>query len=116
MKNEKAINLNIIAELIDTIGKEAYDELLSLLVTESQDICQKLKIATQANQYENVAQHAHKLVSSFGNLGLEQVSRTAQIIEEYAKQKKPTPFAFDDFLWMVETGLAQATQASKNKP
>ncbi|MGD9365457.1 MAG: Hpt domain-containing protein [Desulfobacteraceae bacterium] len=91
-------------ELADNLGLEVdeYRELIELFVETGTADLNNIQEALANNDSEQVMRSAHTIKGAAGNLGLEEVSETAKIIEENANSNQ-------------SDGLESAVQTLKNQ-
>jgi HPt (histidine-containing phosphotransfer) domain-containing protein len=70
------------------IPAEMLDELLGIFIEQTGPALQKLTEAINANNYEEIRQHAHFIKGSAGNLRMEGIQGIAKDIEFGAKENQ----------------------------
>ena len=82
-------NTKNLDELFDIGGKDLVFELIHLFTSESALVIQKLNEALKENKQEAIGQIAHKLKSSSGSLGLNELSEQCLAVDTKRRRGEP---------------------------
>jgi HPt (histidine-containing phosphotransfer) domain-containing protein len=85
LQDKNIFNSDMLQSLKDTIGGKQLDDLLSELITKTEEILQEMQKATDQGDLATLAARAHELKGMAGNFGLVEISSLAAQAERKAK-------------------------------
>jgi len=88
------------ADLLDSLGAETFERLVTKLFSESARQLADLNVAVASHDWDQVARTAHSLKGTSGNLGYVGIAKAAAAVEQAAKDG-----------WADTAGVAALTQA-----
>jgi HPt (histidine-containing phosphotransfer) domain-containing protein len=108
---DRAEKQRILQEL-GGISEDLYDELIGNLISQVHEQIPKLKGCLNNDDYNGIAESAHFIKGSAGNLRIHTIHNIAKSIEEAASQDKKDRNAIVNALRKLEESLAQLEKES----
>ena len=104
------MDFNVLAANLG-LEREEFIELVELFVETAESDIQKIKTSYEQNDPEQLAEAAHSLKGSAGNLGFADLSEKAKLIEDNSRNE--TLEGIEEITLKIEEMLGQVKQAVK---
>jgi HPt (histidine-containing phosphotransfer) domain-containing protein len=101
---DKAEKQRILAELT-YLSEEVYDELLGILLLQTEEKIRELKTAAEHEDFSSIAKIAHSLKGSSGNLRVNTIYEPAKSMESIARENPDKQKIVGDILHLEEALL-----------